>query len=311
MAGELLPESWLAEGHAMRRSAISAFRDAGCKILTLQDHRLPPEDDTEFLEIRHQADLRPALLDLIDKTDFGILIAPETGGCLAEIVRVAEDQKPGWHLGCRWEAIELCGDKLQLAKFFHNHQAPHPRTWLIENAENGWKQSERPLVIKPRDGAGSLDTYKIKSSRDFNLRTISNQSGMIVQEFFEGISMSLSVLCDGLGEVQPIAVFDHNRRVVPFSENLLEFQYNNPTLQPPELIDNLENCRNALQSVRGLRGWVGVDFIWSQEKGVDMVIEINPRMTMSFAWLNKLVGCGGEIARDWLYLLERSRYKSS
>ena len=305
MAGEELQASWLDEGQAMRRAAIAAFRQAGCDVVTLQDARLPAEDHTEFLPINHKADLRPALLQMIDQTDHGLLIAPETGGSLAEVVALAQ-QKPGWHLGCDLNSINLCGDKWQASRFFHEQHIKHPQTWLMNDDSFQWNLLSGNVVTKPRDGAGSLETFLFESSRKNACLNQITSDRTILQKFCEGRSMSLSALCDGRGGVAPIVVFDHNRQLVPVDDWIWEFQCHNPRMMPQNFMNRLEQCQNALRLVAGLRGWVGVDFIWNERSGQETVIEINPRLTMSFAWLHENTGLGGQLARDWLYLMDQS-----
>jgi hypothetical protein len=57
--------------------------------------------------------------------------------------------------------------------------------------------------------------------------------------------------------------------------------------------------RRALAAVPGLRGFVGVDFVWDPARGEAVVLEINPRPTTSFVGLSALLppGC---LARAWL-----------
>lgn len=307
MAGEPLQESWLAEGQAMRRAAIAAFRQAGCQVMTFQDTRLPAEYHIESVPIQHKTNLHRALKEWIPQTDHGLLIAPETGGSLAEVVALAS-QRPGWHLGCQIEAITMCGDKLQTARFFHENDIAHPQTWAMDDADQPWNEFSGYLVIKPRDGAGSLETFKCNSFSGCNLPETDRQKDFIVQKYCEGRSMSLSALCNGRGGFEPVVVFDHNGQWISSDDYIWEFQCQTPIMMPPEFTRRLKNCQQALQTIPGLRGWVGVDFIWNEKSGDDTVIEVNPRLTMSLAWLEQQSGGGGDVARDWLYLMNQSRY---
>ena len=49
----------------------------------------------------------------------------------------------------------------------------------------------------------------------------------------------------------------------------------------------------------GLRGWVGVDFLWEETSGGVMVLEINPRLTTSFVGFRALLP-GGTLANALL-----------
>ena len=57
--------------------------------------------------------------------------------------------------------------------------------------------------------------------------------------------------------------------------------------------------RRAVESVAGLRGFVGVDFFWEPELGEATVLEINPRATTSFVGLSRLLPAG-HLAAAWL-----------
>ncbi|MGD0042302.1 MAG: hydantoinase/oxoprolinase family protein [Isosphaeraceae bacterium] len=57
--------------------------------------------------------------------------------------------------------------------------------------------------------------------------------------------------------------------------------------------------RRAVESVAGLRGFVGVDFFWEPELGETTVLEINPRATTSFVGLGRLLPAG-HLAAVWL-----------
>jgi hypothetical protein len=61
-----------------------------------------------------------------------------------------------------------------------------------------------------------------------------------------------------------------------------------------------EEAGRAVESVPGLFGWVGVDFI-REESGACTVLEINPRVTTSLVGLRACLP-SGTIARAWLEL---------
>ena len=57
--------------------------------------------------------------------------------------------------------------------------------------------------------------------------------------------------------------------------------------------------RRAVASIPGLRGFVGVDFLWNPARCEAVVLEINPRPTTSFVGLSRLLPAGW-LARAWL-----------
>ena len=298
MAGEELQASWLQEGSAMRLVAVKAFQEAGCTVSTLQDSRLPLDIDIECTQISDPLQIRPVLCSSMQSTDHGVLIAPETGGVLADLAQWTQ-HIPGWSLGCTLDAVRLCTDKFDFSKFLSANQIPNPQTWLPDHPEKPWINRESFLVVKPRDGAGSLNTFKVH--KDLVNQTLSDidRALTIIQNFSPGISMSLSVLCDGHGGVIPIGVCSHNLKPFPYAEGIWDLSEYKATHDPDFPISELTNCMKSLQITPGLRGWVGVDFLWDAELRTDLVIEINPRLTSSFCWIEKN-SITSRIARQWL-----------
>ncbi|HKB04465.1 MAG TPA: hypothetical protein VKD90_19740, partial [Gemmataceae bacterium] len=124
--------SLLAEGRAMLDAVTSDFRAVpGVGVLTVGEQG--------FSEVARAA-------------DWTLVIAPECGGrleslCL-EVLRVG-----GRLLGPSPEAIRRTADKLELGRFWERQGVPTPRTWPLGKEPTG-----SPVVIKPRDGAGSQAT---------------------------------------------------------------------------------------------------------------------------------------------------------
>ena len=58
-------------------------------------------------------------------------------------------------------------------------------------------------------------------------------------------------------------------------------------------------CARALGTIEGLGGFVGVDFIWDEQRRQATILEINPRPTTSLVGLCRLLPAG-RLARAWL-----------
>src|SRR5262249_43609842 len=68
----------------------------------------------------------------------------------------------------------------------------------------------------------------------------------------------------------------------------------------PVLLHEAEpQVQRAVESVPGLRGFVGVDFVWEPDRRHATVLEINPRPTTSFVGLRRLLP-PGYLAQAWL-----------
>jgi predicted ATP-grasp superfamily ATP-dependent carboligase len=66
---------------------------------------------------------------------------------------------------------------------------------------------------------------------------------------------------------------------------------------PPDGV--AEGPRRAVESVSGLRGFVGVDYVWDEVARCATVLEINPRPTTSYVGLAHGLP-PGTLARAWL-----------
>lgn len=242
---------------------------------------------------------------MLAETDHAVLIAPETCGALAKLTAFAE-KRPDWNLGCMRQAIELTGDKLLFSGYLHDHQINHPRTWPANAPEGTWQITSSPLIVKPVDGAGSLETYKVLKYKNLKHIIATDSGRFLIQEFSEGQSMSLSVLADGRGNFEPVGLCRHQIELHQAGEGVKSLSSHVLRAEDPEFMSRLENVQKALRLVPGLRGWVGVDFLWNDATGVDTVIEINPRLTFSFCVLADYQRFGGSLARRWLSTASRA-----
>ncbi|MBY0461089.1 MAG: ATP-grasp domain-containing protein, partial [Gemmataceae bacterium] len=213
-------------------------------------------------------------------------IAPETAGLLARCAETVEDE---WHrgrlLGCTREAIELTSDKLTLAHHWKAHGVRTPAT--SDRAPTPCELF--PVVWKPRDGAGSADTFLIRDRFELAaaLATSGPQRPMILQEFVHGKAASVAFLC-GPHEAIPL---------VPAFQTLSadgRLKYLGGELPiPPDLATRAVTiARAAVGCVPGLFGYVGVDVVLgdSPDGSGDHAIEINPRLTTSYLGLRRLAG---------------------
>ena len=80
------------------------------------------------------------------------------------------------------------------------------------------------------------------------------------------------------------------------------FEYRGGTLPAP-CQEALPQLMPAIDAIAGLRGFVGVDFIWNADERRATILEINPRPTTSYVGLSRLVP-PGLLARAWLAACE-------
>ena len=309
MAGEPLPDSLRREGGAMRWAIVDdLLRIPECVVTTTLDARLAedapshnsPRCDivtvTESREERRQFDCLAASSDAV------LVIAPETDGHLAERVRRVESLGTR-SLNCSPEAIELCGDKLRLAEHLERHALATIPTALAD-----WSRAEPPQthddswVIKPRDGAGSWLTFRIRAnSRDEWHRTARayEQAGVpdkaLIQPFVAGQPLSVGCLCHANGAVE---IFPIGRQRL--SNDFVFLGGSIPADIPVATEIALRKLvLDACATIPGLSGYIGIDLLLPEaDPSRPLIVEINPRLTTSYVGYRLL--SANNLAERWL-----------
>lgn len=216
------------------------------------------------------------------QADLGIVIAPETDGVLAEVLQANRRTVPV--IAPSVEAIALTGDKLALADHWRRHGVRTPYT----AAAADWPSTRTPAVVKPRDGAGSCDTFLCRDAaafRDHVIRSTDQLPRLIAQDFVPGRPASIAFL---IGPTQMVPL-------LPTLQTLSQdgrFHYLGGELPVPQpWADRVTRLgRAAVACVPGLAGYVGVDVVLgpADDGSQDNAIEINPRLTTSYVGLRHL-----------------------
>jgi predicted ATP-grasp superfamily ATP-dependent carboligase len=292
LAGSELHPSWTAEGNAMRRALVEDFAAVpGLRVVTTRDHRLQAEPGPwSTLSVGAGEELE-TFRRLASEADYTVLIAPETDGLLHERAAILEElDRPS--LGCTSSAIALAGNKWLLAARLEEHAIPTPTCRLIDATEEPADDIRYPAVIKPVDGAGSVNTFFVPSLADWPEDARAMQVALI-QPFVDGIPMSASFL-----------VLDDRRKVLlglatqQMDFDAQRFVYRGGRIVPETVPVPLDDLFRTVDAVGGLRGWVGVDFIWDAAASRVVVVEINPRLTTSYVGFRRLAP-PGDLARIW------------
>ncbi len=151
---------------------------------------------------------------------------------------------------------------------------------------------EYPAVLKPVDGAGSIDTYYLSDARSLPPDACELPVALL-QPFVRGVPMSASFLVDHRARAWLIGVGAQH-----VSVRAGRFEYRGGSL-PSSCRSAEPQLRPVVESIPGLRGFVGVDFLWDSARGQATVLEINPRPTTSCVGLTRLLP-PGRLADAWL-----------
>ena len=292
LTGMPLPAVWAREGRAMRLAVLDDLRmiDGVEPVVTLDPrfaHEAGPWASVVVVAGREE----DTLTRLARECDYTLIIAPETAGTLAMLTGLVEESG-GTPLGSTPGAIALAADKHRLAAFLLKRGIPAlPAEWYDRSSSTP-PSFGYPAVVKPVDGAGSLDTFLLTGPGDHPTPT-SWAGDLIIQPFYPGDSMSASYLVGADGRVVLLGVGWQDVEVRDG-----RFVYRGGRLPGPAAL-GLGEPLQAVQAVRGLRGFVGVDFIRQGESERTLVVEINPRITTSYLGLRRLYPAGA-LARAWI-----------
>jgi len=251
--------SLLAEGRAMRDAA-------------LEDCRAIPGAEVKTLDCTNneESDFRR----LADWADYALIIAPEFDQILETRCRWAE-QCETTLLGPPADVVALCADKLTLAEIWNEAKVPTPPTKPFEP----WAFPP-PVVVKPRYGAGSVDTYLFKE--EDSLHRFQPQTESIVQPYLPGLDMSMAFLI-GPKQVIPLRCCMQN---IAIKNQRLMFR-GGATFSDDVFFDRVRHVASkGIAAITGLFGFIGVDVV-VQEDSDDLAIEINPRLTTSYIGLRQ------------------------
>ena len=185
----------------MRRAIAADFAalpgDRARVVVTL-DSRLPDDPGPWTIERIDPGQAPHRVRELAGMADFTVLVAPETTGILARLTR--EFQAAGARvLGSSPDAIDLTGNKDRLARWFFERGIPTPRSRIVIPAAGLPADTEYPAVLKPIDGAGSVDTYYL-SERECLPADACKLPVALLQPFVPGVPMSASFLVDQRGQ---------------------------------------------------------------------------------------------------------------
>jgi predicted ATP-grasp superfamily ATP-dependent carboligase len=293
-----LPRYWVDEGSTMRRVLAEEFSAAGVEVVMTLDARLPDEPGEWTVARIGPGQELAELRRLAGACDATVLVAPEAGGILLERVRTIERTgKP--MLGSTRGAISLAGNKLTMAGYLEMRSVPTLPTRLVDLTRPLPDDLPYPVVIKPIDGAGAVDTVRIDGPGGPIPLDAIPAGEMIAQPYFEGVLLGAIFLVSDSGRVFPLTV---GTQRMGFEAG--RFRYEGGTLPDPDegrAKAAADLGQRALEKIPGLRGFIGVDLI-AAEDGTMVVLEVNPRVTTSIVGLwAKLTP--GRLARAWMGLL--------
>jgi len=216
-----------------------------------------------------------------DATDRTILIAPETQGSLANCFDWIGDARV---YGSR-KLVDLTSDKAVTADFFERHAIPRIPQREVKSASDFGAADPFPMVVKPRDGAGSHNVFYVNDVKQLD-NIPWTEGSWIVQPFIPGVPASVCVVGVGDGK---FVVFPAMRQVFD-KKPIGNFVLGEDSLSDDQLLRARRLADQVVAAMPFANGIFGIDMILAdnnlkvETSAPDVVVEINPRMVSSYGF---------------------------
>ena len=285
-----VPVDLASEAAAMLQAVLADFSAWGkVRTITTLDRRLDnfalPADDVVCVMPGQHASVFASVLD---HSDAALIIAPETDGVLARLSAIVEEADVPL-LSCSSAAVAIASDKAMCYDLFSHANLPTPltRRSSFSTASQVSAQIGYPVVIKPLDGVGCEGVCLVREPAELAdaltlLHQATSHDEIILQGFVAGVHASVSLLVAGEQSL-PLSLNGQAIEVgCPFV-----YRGGEVPLSHPMAARALTVAQSAISLIPGLRGYVGVDLLLTQDEA--LLIEINPRLTTSYIGLRQVI----------------------
>ena len=253
-------------------------------VCTLRDVRCQIETGaTDVRQIRSAAEERFRFAEFARNADWTVVIAPEFDRHLLERCEWVVNSS-GRQLGPGGEFVSIASDKDRTARRLADAGVPVPRGVVVSKGTNCYDSFAFPAVLKPRDGAGSLDVRLVENCEQVQSAICTGREYRL-EEFRRGLPASVSVLAG-----------PQNCRVLPAcsqqlsSDNRFRYLGGTGPLAPALCARAERLARQTIAAMPPTIGYWGMDLVLGNDEGGmdDVVIEINPRLTTSYLGLRQM-----------------------
>jgi predicted ATP-grasp superfamily ATP-dependent carboligase len=285
----VLPPGLATEALAMLQAVLTDFKTWGqIRIVTTLHPRLarlnlPADEIVSLLPAEYPA----ALTCLAARCAAALLIGPESDGVLTHITSLVA-QTGTRLLGSDPNAVALATDKWVCYRRFEQAGLPTPATWRVGMADAPAvaRSVGLPLVVKPVDGAGGegvvLVTAEAKLVETLARPPFRSGDDVLLQRYVDGTPASVSLLVAESGSL-PLSL---NEQFIAV-DGPLAYQGGRVPLSHSQQASAFDLAQRAVALIPGLRGYVGVDMVLTDDGCV--LIEINPRLTSSYIGLRQVI----------------------
>jgi predicted ATP-grasp superfamily ATP-dependent carboligase len=278
-----LPASLAKEGALMRDAVLDGLlRLPKVEVFATRDYRLALAYELPSVSISPEQDVWAIWEQCITSADAVWPVAPESDDILARLCDMAV--RHGKHLlASSPDAVRLAASKHATWKCLADAGIPVVDTFSLDQLhelDNG------PCVIKPDDGISCEGSriFADKQSLSDWMNSRAQGDACVLQPLIAGIPASISMLCMK-GEAW---VLSCNRQLIEQADG--GFRYHGSILNDLQVYWDpfARLAQQVAQAMPGLAGYVGIDVIVG-DNGIQ-VLEVNPRLTTSYAGLEQAIG---------------------
>jgi predicted ATP-grasp superfamily ATP-dependent carboligase len=303
-SGGELPVSLAREGGLMLNALLNDFSKLPEHAVTLMmDERLSNDaqcaekfaqlTNLKMISVKASDDVFAVFENALQDCDAAWIIAPETDNILFDFTQRVETARK-LLLSSPSSAIAKTADKLQTFQILDKNNIPTIPTQRLSDLSGFKNLKGLTHVIKPIDGVGCENSFFIENQTEFSqiLEKITAPQRYIIQPFISGNALSVSAIFKH-GQAQLICVNRQNLEVKNQQFQLLACEVNIKQLMTASPLENWQSCdfQNVLNKIAAafpdLFGYVGIDVIVSDKI---YVVEINPRLTSSYAGIYPALG---------------------
>ncbi|MDD1774037.1 MAG: ATP-grasp domain-containing protein [Methanobacterium sp.] len=283
--------SLTVEGTHMLKGLVDDLDNANTSYLISSDS---PElkSSSNCTPISINGDLSLWLDENISNYDACLAVAPEEDRILYNITHLLEENNIKV-IGSSSEAVLACSDKYRTYQLLEDKFPLINSEKVFFNELKEYKNQMSKLdkmLVKPADGVSCSGVRIVQSYAEFirasaQIKKTTKLPFFILQDYQKGASASVSVLSTG-EKATPISL---NRQDILLKDGRLVYNGGEVPYEHRLSDEALELSKNAVKSITGLRGYVGVDLVMDDEEDEIYILEINPRLTTSFVALRRLV----------------------
>lgn len=257
------------------------------EIVSTVDSRLEkPLGHVQCRKIYPDQDAREVWRQCMTTADAVWAIAPESSDLLLRMAEMAESSRTRW-LGPGLNAIEIAANKHLMARVLADAKLPVIPTFFYDE----WTPDNGTWLVKPYDGAGCESTFVLNSAhavKAWFAEDVARKITHVIQPYMTGIPASVSAL----GSKDKVVVLSCNLQTITLHNGQLHYSggvINGAADNWQALTDLAQQIKAAIPD---LEGYFGVDVLLDPANTqLPTIVEINPRLTTSYAYLRDALGC--------------------